>query len=221
MKYIRFGIYILLILFLFFPFLVLPRIIKIKKIECFSQFGKCDDNLDQRLDVLSGKNYNEVKAGIKNIFSSDPTIKDYSWQYLIPDKVRLNVILKKAKFAIRNKESNEIILIDKEGKVLSKERETNLPFLSFSGALPEIGGKVDETQLFALDLLWRLYYLFQVREGELGEDRLEVEFPDNIKAILPLAGDQEIIISSLKLVLSNGAVKGKVIDLRYKNPIIR
>ena len=214
MKYIKIGIYLLIIFFLLFLFLVSPRIIKVKKIECYNQYGLCSNDFITKIKPVLGKSVAEAKKKITEEFNNTKQIEKYSSRFKLPSTLRIDLILKKAKYAIQNKNTKEIVLVDDKGMVLEQVDKTNLPYIIVDGSL------TDNKQLFALELMYGIYYLYQVKTGEIVNDSLEVIIPKEGKIIFPLEGERDVLLGSLKLVLSR-AGNFKEIDLRYKNPVIR
>ena len=214
MKYIRFGIYILLIFLLFIPILIFPRIVKVKKIECYNQYGLCADDFMSKVNPAIGESINNAKKKITEEFNNTKQIEKYSSRFKFPSTLRIDLILKKAKYAIQNKNTKEIVLVDDKGMVLEQVDKTNLPYIIVDGGL------TDNKQLFALELMYSIYYLYQVKNGEIVNGSLEVVIPKEGKIIFPLEGERDILLGSLKLILSR-AGNFKEIDLRYKNPVIR
>jgi len=213
-KYIKIGIYLLIIFFLLFLFLVSPRIIKVKKIECYNQYGLCSNDFITKIKPVLGKSVAEAKKKITEEFNNTKQIEKYSSRFKLPSTLRIDLILKKAKYAIQNKNTKEIVLVDDKGMVLEQVDKTNLPYIIVDGSL------TDNKQLFALELMYGIYYLYQVKTGEIVNDSLEVIIPKEGKIIFPLEGERDVLLGSLKLVLSR-AGNFKEIDLRYKNPVIR
>ena len=220
MKYIRFGIYILLVFFLFFPFLVLPRIVKIRAVECYNQYGLCSNEFLIKVNPALGESIDTAKKKITEEFKNTKLIDNYSFRFKLPTTLRIDIILKKSKYALSNKNRNEIAVLDNKGTVLEKTDKTNLPYVVTDDSLPNIGETIDAKKRFSLELVYDIYYLYQVKSGEIVNDSLEVKIPEAGKIIFPLGGERDILLGSMKLILSR-AGKFKEIDLRYKNPVIR
>jgi len=235
-KYIRFGVYILLIFFLFFPFLVLPRIIKVRKVECYNQYGLCSNEFITKISPVSGKSVSDAKKTITQEFKNLKQVEEYLLRFKLPAMLRIDLILKKPKYALYQKSTNEKIVLDDKGVTLEKVDNTNLPYVITSDRLSNIGETVESKKIFALELVYAIYYLYQVKSGEIVNDSLEVKIPEVGKIIFPLSGERDILLGSMKLILSrlnqegNSPKIGKVlpagrqvkeIDLRYKNPVIR
>ena len=204
----------LLIFLLFIPILIFPRIVKVKKIECYNQYGLCADDFMSKVNPAIGESINNAKKKITEEFNNTKQIEKYSSRFKFPSTLRIDLILKKAKYAIQNKNTKEIVLVDDKGMVLEQVDKTNLPYIIVDGSL------TDSKQLFALELMYSIYYLYQVKNGEIVNGSLEVVIPKEGKIIFPLEGERDILLGSLKLILSR-AGNFKEIDLRYKNPVIR
>lgn len=220
MKYLRFGIYILLVFFLFFPLLVFPRIIKVRVVECYNQYGLCSNELLVKVNAISGDSINIAERKITEEFKNTKLIDSYSFRFKLPSTLRIDLILKKPKYALVEKNTNQAVILDGNGLVLEKVEKTNLPYVVISDSLPNIGETVESKKTFALELVYGIYYLYQVKSGEIVNDSLEVNISDAGKVIFPLMGERDILLGSMKLILSR-AGKFKEIDLRYKNPVIR
>lgn len=220
MKYLRFGIYILLIFFLFFPILVFPRIIKVRVVECYNQYGLCSNELLVKVNAISGDSINIAERKITEEFKNTKLIDSYSFRFKLPSTLRIDLILKKPKYALVEKNTNQAVILDGKGLVLDKVEKTNLPYVVISDNLPNISEVVESKKIFALELIYGIYYLYQVKSGEIVNGSLEVNISEAGKVIFPLMGERDILLGSMKLILSR-AGKFKEIDLRYKNPVIR
>jgi len=228
-KNIKVGWYLLFAFLVLLPLLLFPRILIVDKIECFSQYGRCDGEFTKKYEGVLGKNVREAKKDLKNIIDSDRAVESYSASYKIPKILRLDLILNKAKYAMRNDTMDKLVLIDKEGRVIAYAAGTNVPVVKIKNNLPYLGEYVSKKQHFALDLIYGIYYFYQIKEGLLEDDYMQVQFSNDVKVMFPLEGDRDVILGGLKLILSrlnqqteeSKIVKAKEIDLRYKNPIIR
>jgi len=219
----------LIIIFLLYYFT--PRLIKIKKIDCRSQFGPCSQTFLEKSLSYEGKSLKETKDGLAAFFQSSPFVKEYSFSYRLPDKLIVNIIEAKAKYAIGNRQREIFCPVDKDGVCLRIEKTTNLPLLEITDNPPNVGEKVETGQLFALELISNLFSTYGVKEGKLVEDRLEVVVPDGYTVIFPLQGDSRVLLGSLELILSRLKSPDKdskidytgvsKIDLRFKNPVLQ
>ena len=205
--HLRGVFYVFLFLFVFF----LPgRVIKINQVECESQYGECPEDLNFKLQALNSNQITNSKKQIQNILKNDLMVSDYSIQYAFPDKLKVSILLKKAKFAILNKDTQKYLLLGNAGEVLGTSDETLLPYVIQNGETPN---------LFALTLMEGVFNMHQVNRGEIKGASLVVELPTRVRVIFPLEGSAEILLGSLRLIYSQ--VTDKEIDLRFKNPILR
>lgn len=198
------GTFLLLAVF-FLP----GRLIKINKVECESQYGACPENINSKLhDVVGYSTLNSKQ--IKILLKNNLLVSDYSIRYAFPDKLKVNILLKKARFAVFNKETKEYLLLDKNAQLLGRTNGTLLPVVIQNGDTPN---------LFALALMEGIFSMYQVNRGEIFNDSLVVELPTHVRVIFPLEGDRDILLGTLRLIYSE--VTDKEIDLRFKNPILR
>lgn len=173
-----------------------------------------------KVNLASGKSINDAKKMVAEEFKNTKLIDNYSFRFKLPATLRIDILLKKPKYALLNKNTNEIAVLDNKGTVLEKTDKTNLPYVVTGDNLPNVGEVAESKKTFALELLYSIYYLYQVKSGEIVKDSLELSIPKEGKIIFPLEGERDILLGSMKLILSR-AGKFKEIDLRYKNPVIR
>ena len=229
MKYLKIGITLLFIIVIVLFVLLVPRMLVIKNIICINQYGSCQETLNLKLENLKGKSLEEVKQEVSAIMRQDLFVKEYVLRYEIPDRVVINAISKKAKFVLKSIDKDKLALVDQDGLVLGLRENSTLPKVFISADYATVGEKVSKRELFALNLVSDLYYFYQVKEGDMFEDRLEIYLSDGVKVIFPLEGDRNVTLGGLKVILSglNQDVKDsrikKVseIDLRFKNPVLK
>lgn len=220
MKYLKTGIFILFLAVLAILFLAIPRLLSINNVSCTNQYGSCGEELQRDLEKIKGKSLKEVKELVAAMMSRNLFVKDYTYKYEIPDKIVVYVIVKKPKFALQNNKDNSLALIDRDGVVLGYGENTTLPVVVFSGESIAIGKSVSAKELFSLNLITSMYYYYQVKKGIMTGDGLEVRMRDGVTVKFPLAGDRDVLLGSLKVVLSK--IEGiSMIDLRFKNPVLK
>lgn len=220
------------IVFLLLIFYIIPRKIQIKQIVCESQLGTCSERIQSILATHIGENIHEVKKSIQNDLSlttKDDTIVVYRY----PSTLFVSIYETQPEFALKQKEGDSFRLVDNQGYVVSEAQETILPFAIINSDLPQVGTKLDDSQIFALTLLKDLSKSYQLSEGSLSEEGLLVTLPTKVSILFPLEGDRDVILGSFILVINQlNSVKegstmekvnltGKIIDLRFKNPVIR
>jgi len=229
LKYLKIGITLLFIIAIVLFVLLVPRMLVIKNIICINQYGSCQETLNLKLENLKGKSLEEVKQEVSAIMRQDLFVKEYVLRYEIPDRVVINAISKKAKFVLKSIDKDKLALVDRDGLVLGLGENFTLPRVFISTDYAVVGEKVSKRELFALNLVSDLYYFYQVKEGEMFEDRLEIYLNDGVKVIFPLEGDRDVMLGGLKVILSglnqdnkdSRIKKVSEIDLRFKNPVLK
>lgn len=229
MKYLK-PLFLVVVLAALVSTLFLPaRLIRINKLDCHSQYGECNSLILDKIRPLMGKPLGETKDKIAKILKNERQISSFSLQFRLPDVLRVDIIVRKPSFALKSSAQNLYGLIDKEGIVLGTAQSTNLPTLLISDPLSPPGKALGKEELFGLEITQDLFYLYQVDSGQIIDGTLVFELPEGPKAIFPLEGDREVLVGSLRLILSglNSQKQGlriesvKEIDLRFKNPVLR
>ena len=216
---------VLIIIFVFSIPIVIQKLIKIEKIECESQYGKCDEAIANSLQLTG--NYKDTKKIIEQRLEKDILVNSYLIQYQIPNKLKIDINLKKPKYAIFN--GSKYFLIDKDGLIIEESSETNLPTLNKENVNLVIGEKIGEKDKFALSIINGLAYLYSINSGNIINDELKVISSEGIIIRFPLEGDKDVLLGSLRLIFSrlNDETKGiriedtREIDLRFKNALLR
>lgn len=212
------------ILFFFF-LIILPFLIKVK-IDCKSQYGDCPQQILDQLSTFEGKNLFYAKRGITKILKAEFLVSDYSLQFKIPNILHAELLVKKPVIAFKDVKSGSLVLVDAEGKVLSNGVDSALPVISVDEGLAKVGQNIGNVNLFALKLASGIYQMYQVRDFSIQEGNLLVELPGQIRVILPLEGDSQILLGSLRLIYSKIQNEGNIgkysqVDLRFTNPVLR
>jgi len=217
-----------LLLGIVFSVISIPKIIKVKEITCRSQYGRCSEEIDKELDELKGRDFFETKKKIKEILSNNQRVANFMIQFKFPAKLVIDIVEKKANFTLKS--ANAYALVDKEGTVLGLERSSPLPFIEIDSLPPNVGEKVNKKYLFGLNLIYSLHNSYQVKGGKVENESLVVRLPSGIKVIFPLEGDEAVLTGSLKVILDwlNEDIKVtriekkvEMIDLRFKNPVLK
>ena len=220
---LKLAFYVFILLGLGLSVYFLPTLVKVKEIKCSSQFGPCNINLQNKLQGIEGKNIRIAKKEVKAILTTEVIVKKYSLQFIIPDKLLINLIERKAKYALGSSSYAKLEIVDEEGLIISLEESSNLPTLKKEGELNNVGEKVSKEEYFALTLIDTLFDSFQIKEGKIEGDSLIINYNLVTKAIFPLEGDSELLASSFSLILKkyeSSKSQPKVIDLRFNNPVI-
>jgi hypothetical protein len=214
----------LLIILLVVALIASPFFIKVG-LECESQFGKCPDGINSDLQSLKTKNLFDARRKAESYLKNNFLVSDYSIQFKLPNIMRVNIIVKKPYFALKDVVSGKFELIDQKGVVLAISDSSGLPTVELSDTLKKVGEVVDKKYLFALNLISGVSEMYQVRYGTITNDALVVDIPHGLRVIFPLEGDSEVLLGGLRLIDTKISADYlgtySQIDMRYKNPVLR
>lgn len=215
--------YILVFLFLIFIFSI-PFFIKVN-FDCESQFGKCSDETVQDLKSLNGKNLFIARKKANSILKDNFLISDFSIHFNLPNILKVNLILKKPSFALKDSASGNFYLIDESGMVVAITEGAALPTVISPSGFKSVGEKVDEDILFALNIISGMNDMYQVNVGNIENDSLLVDITPKVRVIFPLEGDYKVLLGGLRLIYTKITTDYSgiysQIDMRYKNPVLR
>ncbi len=223
MKKIIIPATIIILLLIFF----LPGLLIKVRVNCRSQYGECPFGVSDKLVGINGKRLVMARRELEKTLSTNFLVSAYTIQFKLPNILKVDLIIKKPIFALKNATSGTFALVDKEGMVLATSSQASLPVVIINEDLPTVGSRVSEKNLFALDLIHGVYKMYQTGSGNIEGDTLLVDLPGSIRVIFPLAGiDADTLLGSLRLIYKNireneGGTLYSQIDLRYKNPVLR
>lgn len=197
-------------------------------ISCSDQFGECNANLNSELSILLGKDIIDAKADIEKILEDKVYIKSYSIYYNFPDRLEINIIIRKPKYSIFNREN--YMMIDNEGTILELKDSSALPTIFHENRFLNVGEQVTSNELFSLELLYDIESIYKIQKAVYNKNKLDLTMIDGRTVILPVEGDKKVLIGSLVLIidsLNNTEFKSEnvenvqIIDLRFKNPVLK
>jgi cell division septal protein FtsQ len=231
-KYVKISILLLTIGILSYGVFSIPKFIKIGKVSCHSQFGNCNHEISSRLQNVIGGDYYSTKNRIEQILSSIMLVEKYSVQFKLPNILVVDILERKPKYALSSANQEWLALTDKEGVVLGLSDSTNLPTVRVLGYLPNPGDVVDDEILFASKIVYGTSLQHSVLTAEMGESKLRVALTNGRSIIFPLEGDVELLLGSLNIIIGrlNSSQEEskiekvseiKIIDLRFKNPVLK
>ena len=226
---------------LFFLFFILlsislifavKRLVVINKVDCSSQYGPCGREVEEIAFTAVGKNLFEAIDGLKKGLRENNLIDSFYFQYKLMDRLEVKVKIKKADYAVKDEVKNLIYLINSKGEIFISVQESNLPIIYTSEFSFKEGEKVENDYLVMLQVFSDINQLYKVKKANLLSDRMEISLEDNPLLIFPYGKEREVLVGSTRLIIEqlNSAVqkfkieKGVddlVVDLRYKNPVIR
>ena len=198
-------------------------LIKVKKIECNSQYSVCSKEINEQISKYEGKSLFLVKRKIKHFLSSEKSVTGYTFQYQFPNTLKIDLLIQKPSFCIKT--PDKYLLISDSGQILSESNECNLPKVNSETVNKNIGDNIDDLNLFALKIMQGVYEMYQVSEGKVHENTLTVELNRSLTVLFPVSvSDPAVIIGALRLIITKIESEGSnfhEIDLRFKNPVLR
>jgi len=202
----------------------------LEEIECYNQNVKCDPTILESLVTLKGKSLLRSYLNAKDILSKNPSVESFLIKYRPFRKIEVYVSQKRPVVLYASKVRDFNALVDKDGVVIGFADIPDLPRVLVEKSMPSVGEKVDDKDLFAIRLLLEMERIFGVKSGELRQDGVFFSMADGKKAIFPVSGDKDVLIGSLMLIYadltsSNPSIDVakniSIIDLRFKNPVLR
>lgn len=227
MKYVYFGLGLLVLLVIVGGVILLPQKLIITRIDCTN----CDGNLMAKLQSFEGKSWRTVLTKTKSTLADDSEIRESSVKFKLPSTIDVYVINDQPVYSIHSTGLGVYYLINKDGQIIKIGEAANLPVIEYAGALPNVNGNIDPKLLFALDTISPIFYSYQIKSAVVVNDSLNVSLPDGITVIFPLSGDQKAILGAFKLIIdrlragdqnSTDKLDGvSIVDLRFKNPVLK
>lgn len=228
LKKITIILFPLILLSLFIYFLVST---KIEEFSCKSQFGECSPIIIEKISDISSCNYLNCKEKIDIVLSDAWLVDKYSYQIKLPLRIDINIIEKKPKYSLRTSLNDYVAQIDSKGMVINIRKSTGLPGLIIDEKIPNLGEKVNDKMLFALEMVYGVSKIQTIENASLIDNHLSVDMGGERNVLFPLTGDRDFLLGALTLILNelkknelNSRIEGvdrvRTIDLRYKNPIL-
>jgi len=206
-------------------------------VVCVSQFGPCDEEIHNQLAEFDQLSLYESKKKIESFLKGLSIVDKFEARLLLPNKIKVVLVQKKPIFGLK-KDKGKIALVDKQGEVLSYQTSTLLPIINFNTSPPTVGERVDAKSEFALKILEYMNKLFGIKEGFIENESVFFNLASGQKVIFPLSGEPEVLVGSAVLINNRlnkasadtrmemepglgGCDSGCVIDLRFKNPVVK
>lgn len=184
------------------------------------------------LKTAEGFSYREATSKIRNIVGSSNVFADYRVNYKIPATLEVYVIVNKSFYALKDRKSGNVYLIDLNGRILEKASKTNLPQLEIEDLTAKSGEVVSDNILDLLKINSLISRLYRISSSVIKEGYAEFKVENGPTILAPSGKDPEVVAGALLLLISR--LKGDdqnlkidkpygdiVIDLRFKNPVLR
>lgn len=205
-----------------------PYIIKIENINCISNYGQCNQDIELSLKEANNQTLRNAKKHINQILSNQSSVTNHDIRFQFPAELNVYLIEQKPEFAIKIGESANYLLVSTQGSILGFSNETPLPKTTSESELS------DQEIKHVAKLGRRMFLIYGIKESQIRENAFVTSINDKYSVYFPLSGDIDVLIGSLELILSqlnraNGNLKigqdetvsPNTIDLRYINPVLR
>ncbi|MBI2590607.1 MAG: hypothetical protein HYW33_01870 [Candidatus Blackburnbacteria bacterium] len=209
----------------------LANFVTVDNIVCKTQYGPCDQQDLELASRFIGKNlFLVTSAEVGEMLSGSFKNNKVFVSKYFPDTLSLVIEKRKGFVAVSKPDvGSGFFLVSSDGTALSYEESSALPKLVLSEevAMPVVGGKVDQDLINAGKTLSLLRLGQNVSTADFSKEGLAVSInwdSSSISVTFPANGDPELLTGALQLILSQAKMDGKipkVIDLRYKNPVLR
>lgn len=206
-------------------FILSYQFMKIRHIDCYSQFGPCPDEMITQLNHLIGTPLlkplptNEVKTDLTP-FSQ---IKSISLYRRLPSSLIVALSLRRPIGALGPNVLGAQAVADEEGFIFQKISQSSLPTL-ITEDLPPISSRLTQDQLNSLNSLSLISELFDTQvSGILSDQTLTITAPNDLKIILNVAQPTSNWYTPLQLIIHRSKINAKMphkIDLRFTNSVI-
>lgn len=209
---------------------VLFTFIKIKKVECKSQFSKCSSVIINDLAHIYDQNIIKTYREVKNTMDDHILINSYYIHFSLNGDLIVYVNERVPKYCLNG--ANRTYYFGDDLLVLKisdgqGEKCVNNPNSSY-----KVGDHLGKNDKFAHSLFLRLANLSHIGSFKYEPDYLMVEYYEGIKLLFPLEGNSEILAARVYYVVTqfdkikrglseDGISEISEIDFRYDGPVLR
>lgn len=195
--------------------------IRIKEISCVSQFGPCSAGIVELTEKQENNFWWRAVREIKQNLAMDKRVEEYEINPKFPNGLKVIVLERKAEAAVKAAGDEKYSLWSGDGVVLGEASETQLPTVFITDEDVEV-----EEKMFTAELMHELFLWKNIRRGEVRDGGLRVRQEDGLEIIFPLEGDLDVVLGRANLILSwlnseDAGTRITIVDLRYRNPVIK
>ena len=196
--------------------------VRITNIECQSQFGPCDEEIENVLNPFKGTTLLKAYSGIRKVLNEHPKVARYTVQFSNPSTLQAEIMQRRPQVAVIAEGDDQYYLYSEEGVLLDMENETQLPTVR----IMDISVITEEQMQFVVAMAYILNQTYNVQTVVIQQGGMEFEVTGAPKIIFPVQGDIDVLLGSLTFVLSQlnsqlGDFRMEFIDFRFKNPVIK
>jgi len=202
--------------------------INTKKIECYTQFGLCSEEITNKLSWLKRTPllFPLPQKKVADQLLTYPNIKSMRLYRRLPFTLVVSVNLRKPLGVITDQVLGLKIVVDQDGVVIDRLEKSQLPQLlvDYDPNKYKSGDQLTPPENKALQILAVISSLSGKQAlGQLHGTILEAVLSDTTRILLDLKYLDPKWDSTLHLILSRSKIQAKVpktIDLRFSSPII-
>jgi len=200
--------------------------LKAKKIECYTQFGLCEETILSQLAWLKGTRLllPLPKTKAASVLSHIPQVGSLNLYRRLPDTIVASVMARFPLAGITTRVlGSQTALVDSSGFVFAHTSITQVPKL-YLDSLPEMSQTVSPEILQSLNVL-RMVNLLETYppSGVLSGQTLSIILNDHTEVLFTVSKDPGQKQASLQQILNRSKMSSKrptIIDLRYSSPVL-
>lgn len=216
----RFTQCLLLTLFLVLVSFVPGQLFRVRHLDCRTQFGPCGPALLRQFSHFLNQPLLFVTSppalSLSNVTKINLTRR-------LPATLVIDLHATRPVGGLTAPQSVGIWLVAEDGKVFAPSSQTALPLLVVS-PIPPVGSLVSSDQMAALQILSDpVLAQFDRPLGQLANSSLTITLTPQLTVILDIGRTQLNWQTALQSIINRSKISGtqpKVIDLRYKSPIV-
>ena len=194
------------------------------KIECFTQYGPCQEDLVNKAKFLVGRPiYLPLpRKQIAQTFSNISSISEVVAHRRLPSTLVLGIILRRP-IAVVLGISQQRVVVDERGVVFDSKDRSALPVLYIDGNV-EIGTTLEGQQLTAAKLVNQVGSIIQTPvSARLQGKSLLIASNNGVEIVLDTEHVADNWDTSLQSIWARSKIDGKLmqkIDLRFSQPAV-
>jgi cell division septal protein FtsQ len=213
-------------LFVIFVLLtLLNNYFRIRKIECYTQYGLCKDSYYHSLGQIIDKPVLQKSSwdSALNMIIKNLEIKSVSPRYKFPNTAVFKILLRKPLGQIGNQALSEYAISDIEGLIIDVTQKSNLPLLLLDQRF-HLGDRLSPTQMEALKIISLVNQIdAKIAEGSIVDNLLTINSQSSPIILLDLDKIPAQWYPTLQVILARSKILSKppkTIDMRFNNPTI-
>jgi len=213
---------------LIIAYVLSPKYLLAKKVECYTQYGPCPSYLAEGLDSFLATPLLRPlpSARAKAVLSAYPQIRSVALFRRLPSTLVVSVDLRRPIGQVlgTKSERSQFALVDESGIVFSQSTGSlALPLLTIPSPV-ELNTRLATTQVAAVQALHRLSLLgIGIPTGTIVNTDLLVEMQNGLHIVINLNRPIPQWYSSLQVILDRSKISSKFpkkIDMRFTNPVL-